>query len=314
MSKSLALGFVYGAAAPVVLACVAATVFVGGNIAAVPLSALVAILISSPVAGFFTLVFGIPLHLYYRRRGITSLAAYAGTGFGLSFPVAAFLLWQEYAGGYENANQALLSHLVQFVSLISGPAAASVFWLTTRPDLQAASLPAQGQAERLVRPAVIIAGLALVGWLGYGTYYAPQPVSRTALATKHFAFDSAKSAALVMSLKSYATSCDARLGYYFITRPAGGDELLFVAQLQFTGGVEIIATNPRDRELRASIYSDTNTSNERSDRLWMDFMEFFPPAVESANALPKDQLPDVPSRGEAGRVTRPWWDWRFHRN
>lgn len=316
MNRPLALGFLYGAATPVVLACITAALFVGGNPAAVLFSTFIAISITAPVAGIITLVFGVPLYFSFCRRGVTSLAAYVATGFALSAPITAFLLWEEYTGGYRSASQALLDHISQFVILVSGPAAATVFWLAVRPDLQAAGLPTERAIahRKNLRLAAAVFGFAFAGYLIYGAYSSPKSSdSKTPLATQRFEFDSAKSSALIEALKTYAISHDANLVYFFMPKHSEIGGILLSVRLKFPSGIEIGLSNPY-KELQAFVYSETSTASELSDRIWSEFLSFLPAAVESANALPQHSLPAVPSRGEAGRIEpRPWWDWRFQR-
>jgi hypothetical protein len=335
MARTVARGFICAAGTPVALACVAATIFVGGNLVALPFAWLYAGFIALPISSIAVLVFGLPLYFVYRRLRITSLRAYIAAGFVLSIAVTAFALWSEYAGGYENAGQALLEHVAQLVSLISGPAAAAMFWRAVRPDLRQAGLsgvPAAVQPtissgwttprpiSRFQRRAVEIALVAMIAFLAYGTFAPrnyPQPLRP--LAGEELAFDSTKAPDLVVSLKSYASAHSARLGYYFMSThppkdfPGTMPPVLLMANLTFDAGIKVSVLNPNKKGLQAYIYSDTNKSSDQSDRIWSEFVAFLQPAVAHANALSVGEVPDVPWHGEGGKLETKWWDWRFRR-
>jgi len=328
-------GFAYAVATPVVLACIAGTLYVGGSLAAAPFAWIYAGFMALPVAVGAVLVFGIPLYLVYRRLRFTSLWAYVAAGFVLSAGVTAFEVWSEFTAGYEHANQAMLAHVVQLVSLISGPAAAAMFWRRVRPDRWMAEVSrvpdtlrspitsgstTPRPAGRFLRPAVVIALVATIALFAYGTF-APHryPQSLRPLVKDELAFDSTKAPDLVASLKSYAAAHSAHLGYYFMQThppkdsPGTMPPVLLMASLEFDGGIKIDVLNPDRRGLQAFIYADTNEPNDRTDLIWSEFIAFLRPAVAHANALSRDELPDVAWRGEAGKLEAKWWDWRFQR-
>jgi hypothetical protein len=291
------------------------------------------------VAVVFTGVFGIPVYFAYRRCRITSFLSYVATGFVLSVPVAAWALWDEYSGGYENAGQTLLQHTIELVSLLSGPSAAAVFWRTVRPDMRdaafsttpavsevsaSAEVTSTASKDRIRHASFVALGGALLAWIVlslYGTLSPRRDGSKTPLATEYLSFDSTKSADLVSSLKAYAASHSAHLGYYFmpvsIPKNLSGapamPPVLLMANLEFPGGIEITVMNPGNKGLGAFIYSETNRFDDRSNQLWSDFDAFLRTAVDHANSLPATELPDIPSRGEGGKLETHWWDWRFHR-
>jgi hypothetical protein len=257
MSRLVVLGFVYGAATPIVLTVAAATVFAGGSL--FPLAALTAVVLSAPIAVGITLTFGVPLYFAYRRLGITSLSAYLVTGLMLSLPVAAFGLWDEYYGGYLNARQALLQHAIEFICLISGPTGAAVFWSTVRPDLADAHesdlssvlATPNDNRRRLIGPVALgTVLLACVAVSAHGTMNAPQARPKLPLKTEYFPLDSTKAAYLIASLNEYASSRSAHLGYYFMpTRmpntPTGAPAMppvLIMANLRFLDNIQITVT------------------------------------------------------------------------
>jgi len=324
-SRTAARGFAYAAGTPVALACLAGTVFVGGNLGASLFAWLYATLVSLPVAAAAVLVFGIPVYLTFRRLRITSLRAYASAGLVVSVAAVALELWWEYEAGYENANQALLEHVTQFVTLISGPAAAGVFWRSIRPDLPRTEAPvstaviAARPITRFRRLAVAFAAMAAVAFISYGTFAPhnyPRPLKP--IVGEELAFDSTKAPDLVASLKAYAAGHAAHLGYYFMPTHPPKDfpgimpPVLLMTTLEFPDGIRVIVNTDR-KGLRANIYSETNDASDQTDRVWSDFIAFLRPAVDHANVAPSDQLPVVPWRGEGGKLESKWWDWRFQR-
>jgi hypothetical protein len=342
MAKSVALGFVYGAATPIALAIIAATIFAGGSLFAIPLTGTIAVIMSAPVAVGLTLIFGVPLYFAYRRLHITSWFAYVATGLAFSLPVAAWALWEEYSGGYESARQALFQHTIEVVCLLSGPAAAAVFWRTVRPDLPGAkdsgpatdaeilamTLPSDGTSNnrrgRGRRICVIALGMVPIAWLGFGIYdatKAPRARSMAPLEIEYFSFDPTKSADLIASLDGYARAHSAHMAYYFMPlyvpqNPNGAPAMpsvLVVAELHLPDGIEVIVSNPGSKGLSASIYSETNRSAEQSNQIWSDFIPFLRSAVAHANSLAPNELPNVGSQGEGGVLETHWWDWRSHR-
>jgi hypothetical protein len=325
MNRSVALGLVYGAATPVALAVIATTFVTGGNLFSI-LPGAIAIVISAPVAIGFTLIFGIPLYFAYRRLRVASFSAYIATGLALSLPVAALLLWGEYSGGYVNARQALLLHTIEFICLLSGPAATAVFWRFARPDMPDAQRARVSVVPLVCREAydttlrrlgLVAVGVLMVGWFVFSTYM-EIPKKKAPLATEYFTFDSMKSAALIASLNEYASSRSAHLDYYFM--PVHPPENLSVswppvdvsATLNFPDGIEIVVMNPTNRGF-AAIYSESNIIDEHSKQIWSDFLSYLGPAVDNANSLPLGELPNIASWGEGGVRETHWWDWRFHR-
>src|SRR5690348_7999924 len=100
--RTLAKGFVFAASAPVVLACIAGTIFVGGHLGAAIFAWLYGVVIALPTASATILVFGVPVYFLYRRLRVVSLPAYVAAGLLASAAIAGIEFWLEYAGGYEN--------------------------------------------------------------------------------------------------------------------------------------------------------------------------------------------------------------------
>jgi hypothetical protein len=321
MAKPVTLGFVYGAATPIVLATATAmVVFAGGNMFAIALTGVIVAMVSAPIAIGVTLVFGVPFYFAYQRLRITSLAAYLAMGLALSVSVVAISLWDEYIFGYMNAREALLQHTIEIVRLISGPAATAVFWSTVRPDKPDAH-DNGSFARRIV--GFIALGMVSLAWVASSIYSMTiaSRVPKSPLKSEYFSFDSTKSAALIESLKAYASSHAAHMGYFFMPvrvprnrKNAPAMPLVIVsANLRFRDDINITVTNSGNKGLFVGVYSQTNSENEHADQIWSDFLSFLRPAVEHADSLPPPDLPKVPWRGEGGVLETHWWDWRFHR-
>jgi hypothetical protein len=324
--RTVATGLVYAAGTPVILACLAGTTFVGGNLVGSLFAWLFGTLVALPVTTATVFVFGVPIYLLYRRLNVVSLPAYAAAGFLVSAAVTGAELWLEYTGGYEDGGEALLEHAAQLVTLISGPAAAAVFWRTVRPDLRRDEVPTSSgittarSMSRFRRAAVAIVLVATVAFVSYRTFAPDKRVHmRNPLMSVGLDFDSTKTPDLVAYLKSYATAHSAHLGYYFMpTRPPGDfpglmPPVLLMANIEFADGISVTVTNAGSNVLQAFIYSDTNKANDQTAQVWSDFIAFLRSAVDHANGVLPDQLPDLPWHGEGGKLESKWWDWRFRR-
>jgi hypothetical protein len=308
------------------MACLAAIIFAEGSLSAVPFAIIIALFISLPVTIAATLIVGVPFHALFKRLKVGSLLAHIATGLGASLVIVTLELLDERYGGYENANQAFLYHVVQFVSLMAGPAATTIFWFVARPDL---ALPGGGPRfetathdtflVRVVRRigATAVAAMILVGVgtiiIGNASKAPRHDEGRSPVKSVDTPFDSAKSAALVTDFMEYGKAHGGRVSYYFMpvsARTGAGDQLLLMIQMTYPDDTMIIATNDGYGHLRAMIYagSDPNTV----DSVWSDFQPFLVKAVADANAMTAESLPRIRSAGEGGR-TEPhkWWDWRF---
>jgi hypothetical protein len=327
MVRSTKLGFFYGVATPVGLACLAAIVYAQGSPAAAAFAVLMAVVISTPVAFAATVIFGLPIHALFARFRITSLAAHIAAGLCLSLLISGLELADEWRGGYENANQALLNHFIQFMSLISGPAAAIAFWFSARPDHSGKDSDRPLTVDTGFVRFVKWACLAFLGALAIGVTgslingglsdHPSLENGNTPIHTETAPFESVKSAALVASIIDYAKYRGVRVGYYFMPAPLSNrpaNNQLVMIGMTYPNAIKIIVTNAGMDKLSAFIYVEHGGRLESVAPIWSDFLPFLHAAVEQANATPLAELPRIASRGEGGTMEPPeWWDWRFHR-
>jgi hypothetical protein len=317
MRRSVVLGFVVGAATPVVVSglsmfLIALALGTPGMVRAV---AILGSLGAVPSIAA-TILLGVPLYLAFRRLGIESLAAYAAAGFALSILLAGPLVLNRH-GPFGTDNRLFINNGLRWSCLLAGPAATSAFWLVVRPDLAnkaAAGIPPDKSGQGAWFSLSATASVAIFGLLWLGLLAASVKdlgVARravhwqtsTPLAIEHLTLDPARSPFLVVLLQDYARSHAGRLSYWLAAESRKKDiapgivRWRLMAGITFADGAEIVVQMPGGQWLEAAIYGTDAVARDPDPR-WSEFAAFLRLAAARTNAVPMFKVPFLPWHGE----------------